>query len=251
MPEEHNSETLRPLLALAAASVLAIVSYATAATMMLESPVTPATGSRQLPQAGALPGTPPPASPPVSVQPAPSTDPVAAQSLRPQRPRVITTGAKASATKSPSASPSPTPVTLVVGSTVALAVPALPDHLLRHYNFVARVDLITAASKPLDRLDAQFQVRAGRADSSCVSLESVNYPGHFLRHRDSLLRLDRAGAPGSFDQDATFCTVATAGGFALRSSTFPAYHLVLNGGWVRFEQRTAEQATVFRAVPPL
>lgn len=248
MPEEHNSETLRPLLALAAASVLAIVSYATAATMMLDSPAAPLPGSRQLPQAGALP---PPASPPVSLEPAPSSDPITTRSPRRESTEVVTAATKTKPPKSPSASPSAAPVTLVVGSTVALAVPALPGHLLRHQNFVARVDEITAASKPLDRMDARFQVRAGRADASCVSLESGNYPGHFLRHRDSLLRLDRAAEYGSFAQDATFCAVPVEGGFVLRSSTFPAFHLVLNSGWIRLEQRTAQQATVFRAVPPL
>lgn len=238
----------RALVVLTAASVLAIVAYATAATMMLDSPVPPSPESRQRPlPAGELP----PGSPAASDQSAPGGDPVAARSPGRQRPRTTPPAAKPGAAKPSAGGPSAAPPVLVTGSTVGLTVPSRPGHMLRHQNFIARVDVITAASPPIDRMDARFLIRTGRADPTCVSFEAANYPGYFLRHRDALLRLERAEENGPFDQQATFCPVTTEGGFVLRSGNLPEQHLILNGDWVRVEQTTADRATVFQAVPPL
>ncbi|CAM5651512.1 hypothetical protein SPURM210S_03389 [Streptomyces purpurascens] len=44
--------------------------------------------------------------------------------------------------------------------------------------------------------------------SGAVMLESVNYPGRFLRHRDFQLRLDPYQHYGQFRADASFRLVA-------------------------------------------
>lgn len=44
----------------------------------------------------------------------------------------------------------------------------------------------------------------GLADDSCVSFESTNYPGYFLRHRNFKIYLDLLTQDQLFKIDATF-----------------------------------------------
>ncbi len=70
--------------------------------------------------------------------------------------------------------------------------------------------------------DAQFRLVPGLASSSAVSFESVNFPGHFLRHvyYDFVLAPRESG--GTFNADATFNRVA---GLADSSwSSFTSYN---------------------------
>jgi hypothetical protein len=126
-------------------------------------------------------------------------------------------------------SPTP-PVALVPGGTVGLEVRDLTGFRVRHRNFLGRVDRITAASRAADRLDSRFVVRNGLARSSCVSLESVNYPGYYLRHRDFVIHLDRRDRSRLFTEDATFCPVRTRDGNAivLESINYPSKAISLH-----------------------
>jgi hypothetical protein len=45
---------------------------------------------------------------------------------------------------------------------------------------------------------------SGLADSAGTSFESVNYPGHYLRHKNFELWLDRYDGTEQFRKDATF-----------------------------------------------
>jgi hypothetical protein len=193
---------------------------------------------------------------PVSVLPAPSssfssfpTDPVYAEPTRTHHvPRANTTTTAPS--PSPTTHPAPSSVPeLKVGSTVSLAVAAAPDYLLRHRNFIGRVDRIGSDASPPERADSQFVVRTGLGRSDCVSLESVNYPGYFLRHRDFVLRLERRDGSSLFAQDATFCTSLTPNGNALvlNSINYPGYALVVHADGVVHLDRGAGTAFVVRA----
>ena len=65
-----------------------------------------------------------------------------------------------------------------------------PDgRYLRHKDFLIRFDANDGTA--LFKRDATFHARTGAGDGS-VRLESANYPGRFVRHRDNRLRLDRA-----------------------------------------------------------
>jgi hypothetical protein len=44
------------------------------------------------------------------------------------------------------------------------------------------ISQITSSSSASDKADATWIVRRGLADNSCVSFESYNYPGDYLRH---------------------------------------------------------------------
>jgi hypothetical protein len=99
----------------------------------------------------------------------------------------------------------------------------LPNHYVRHYDFVARLDPDVS---PLE--DSEFAIVPGLADASGVSFESQNYPGYYLRHYDYKLRLDPKEDSTQFAQDATFVREAgladiTASSF--RSFNYPMRHL--------------------------
>ena len=64
---------------------------------------------------------------------------------------------------------------------------------------------VTLDSSPTAQADAIWLVQQGLADSSCVSFESVNAPGEYLRHQDFELFLDPDDDSAQFAGDATFC----------------------------------------------
>ncbi|BCY12926.1 hypothetical protein L3i22_080140 [Actinoplanes sp. L3-i22] len=140
--------------------------------------------------------------------------------------------------------PSPTAVTLRVGTTVALTLADQPGYRVRHRNFLGRTDAIGTSGNPGDRADSSFTVRIGLGNSGCVSLESVNYPGYFLRHQNFEIKLNRRDRSDLFDQDATFCPVAIRSGAALtlRGNNYPKRFVTESGGRLYLRETTAERA---------
>ncbi|RSN13579.1 beta-galactosidase [Streptomyces sp. WAC 05977] len=91
------------------------------------------------------------------------------------------------------------------------------DRYLRHQGDFVRTDVLGEGSADLAKKDATFWARQGLADASCLSFESRNYPGHFLRHASSRIRKDANDGSALFAGDATFCAREGAGGTALES----------------------------------
>ncbi len=88
-----------------------------------------------------------------------------------------------------------------------------PDRFIRHKNFLGELEPI---SSNLDRLDATFIFHPGLAftggGGGTASWESRNFPGHWLRHQNFRLVLNKRPPDGSpelelFDKDATFFIV--------------------------------------------
>ena len=114
----------------------------------------------------------------------------------------------------------------------------LPDHFVRHQNFLGEIHQVATE---LERNDATFFVAdADPADSRPVMLRSVNFPLHVLRHQDFRIKLHEYNPPlipppelGGFHEtpeqrllreDATFFVVrglADPGGVSFRSFNFP------------------------------
>ena len=117
---------------------------------------------------------------------------------------------------------------LPIGSKRSFRVttPGYDTRYLRHSNGLTRTDVITTSSSLTDRQDATFTVRAGLAESSCYSFESVNFPGQYLRHAN--YRLQKASSDGTttFQQDATFCAQPglSGGNVSLESFNYPGYY---------------------------
>lgn len=121
-----------------------------------------------------------------------------------------------------------TPTTLTAGSALHTLQPAnTPGLLVRHTNTLGMLAPIDYTSASLARDDASFRFRAGLADSNCFSLESKNYPGHYLRHQSQRIRLARNDNSALFAQDATWCAVpGLAGdGLSFQSKNFPDHYL--------------------------
>jgi hypothetical protein len=99
----------------------------------------------------------------------------------------------------------------------------VPDRYLRHWEFRARLDPnVTALA------DSQFRIVPGLAGGGSVSLESTNYPGSYLRHRNNEAWVDRADGTALFNADASFqrrSGLADATGVSFESVNFPGRYL--------------------------
>ncbi|MEU6247964.1 AbfB domain-containing protein [Glycomyces sp. NPDC047010] len=75
----------------------------------------------------------------------------------------------------------------------------------RHAGFAANISVDASPAE-----DTWFQVAAGLADRAddCVSFESVNLPGYYLRRNGSVLKLEEHDGSAQFAGDATFRAVA-------------------------------------------
>ncbi|WP_414690119.1 AbfB domain-containing protein [Nostoc sp.] len=73
---------------------------------------------------------------------------------------------------------------------------------IRHRNFLGEISSISSS---LDRADASFRIRPGLASSNCVSFESSNIPGYYLRHQYFRIKLAPNENTTLFRNDATFC----------------------------------------------
>ena len=127
-------------------------------------------------------------------------------------------------------------VSLPTNSTVSLrATTAGSTNLsIRHQGGAAVASPIDAGSSDLEKQDATFTVRPGLENGSCVSFESYNYPGEWLRQLKG--RVIRAASDGSsvFAGDATFCPVAgnSGSGVSFASWSQPGKFLRLYNGTV-------------------
>ena len=110
-----------------------------------------------------------------------------------------------------SGSPTPTPI----GTVNRISSYNFPAYYIRHLGVGAQATIASNLS-PVE--DSQWKVVPGLADSSCVSFESVNYPGYFLRHRNYLIYLDQNDGSTTFKADATFREVA-----GLKDSSWKSY----------------------------
>ncbi|MFC5286436.1 AbfB domain-containing protein [Actinokineospora guangxiensis] len=109
------------------------------------------------------------------------------------------------------------------GEVVSLKVstPGFTNRYLRHRDSLARTDVIGTGSADVDRQDATFLVRPGLSNAACVSFESRNQPGQYLRHSNYRVRID-ANPPAA---DATFCPRAGNGGTRLESANLPGHFI--------------------------
>ncbi len=64
---------------------------------------------------------------------------------------------------------------------------------------------VTSGSSDTDKQDATWVEAAGLANPSCVSFESINKPGSYLRHQNFQFHLQPNDGSSLFSQDATFC----------------------------------------------
>ncbi|MFF3499604.1 family 43 glycosylhydrolase [Streptomyces sp. NPDC003247] len=99
----------------------------------------------------------------------------------------------------------------------------VPDRFVRHWEYRARVE---ADVSPL--ADSQFRVVTGLAGSGTVSLESANFPGYYLRHRNFEVWLEKNDGTAQFASDATFhrrAGLADAAGVSYESYNYAGRYI--------------------------
>jgi len=158
----------------------------------------------------------------------------------------------------------PSPVasgTLNPGSTISLraTTSGFTTRYIRHQNDNVVTSDVSSGSSALDKNDASWIVRRGLANPSCVSFESRNYPGDFLRHSNFQLFRQPMDGSALFRADATFCPEAgkSGQGMSFRSFNFSTRYLrhfnntlyiASNGGSNAFDSATNWAADVSWAV---
>lgn len=120
---------------------------------------------------------------------------------------------------------------------------ALAGYLIRHNNYVGRVD-----SGVSPAADSQFRVVPGLASASSVSLESMNYPGHFFRRNASnQIVLQQYDGTDAFKQDATFNIVSGLGDstkISFESYSQPGYYVRHYNYVLRLDALSALNTTI-------
>jgi hypothetical protein len=100
---------------------------------------------------------------------------------------------------------------------------------LRHNDGDTKVVIpaVSSSSSATLKGDATWIVRPGLANSSCVSFESANKSGQYLRHYGFQLYLNASDGSSLFNQDATFCAHPgiTGQGVSLPSNNFSDHYL--------------------------
>jgi hypothetical protein len=111
--------------------------------------------------------------------------------------------------------------------SLQVTTPGFTNRYLRHMNSLAYTEVVTASSPALLRNDATYTVRAGLANASCYSFESVNFPGQFLRHQNSRVRNSPDDGSALMRADATWCArnPLAGSGVSLESYNFRGSYL--------------------------
>lgn len=116
------------------------------------------------------------------------------------------------------------PVALPLNTRRSLQVttPGHTQRYLRHQDSLAYTEVVDPGSTALLKNDATYTIRAGLADATCYSFESVNFPGQYLRHAASRVRNSPNDGSALMRADATWCarTGLTGGGVSLESYNF-------------------------------
>ncbi|MFF4209114.1 alpha-L-arabinofuranosidase B [Streptomyces sp. NPDC001796] len=86
---------------------------------------------------------------------------------------------------------------------------------------------VTSSSSSTVKGDATWIVRAGLANGNCVSFESADTPGSYIRHYAFQLHLQPDDGTSQFAADATFCSKPgnSGTGYSLRSFNYPAKYI--------------------------
>src|SRR5580700_9208689 len=97
--------------------------------------------------------------------------------------------------------------TLTPGSEISLqaTTSCCTGDYVRNENGTAVIAPITSSSAEQDKGDSTWIVRRGLADNACVSFESRNNPGDFLRQQNLALRIQPFDGTAQNRSDATFC----------------------------------------------
>lgn len=107
-------------------------------------------------------------------------------------------------------------------SPVRLRSYNLPDRFVRHWEYRARLE-----PNVTNLADSQFRIVPGLSGSG-VSLESTNFPGYYLRHRNFEMWVERNDGSAIFRADASFTQragLASSAAVSFESQNYPGRYL--------------------------
>lgn len=95
-----------------------------------------------------------------------------------------------------------------VGSSVSLraTTSCCNTRYLAHTGSTVNTQVVTSSSSTSLKQQASWVVRAGLGNSACLSFESKDTPGSYLRHYNFALALNSNDGSKQFKEDATFCS---------------------------------------------
>lgn len=114
-----------------------------------------------------------------------------------------------------------------VGSEISLraTTDCCVTRYIAHTGSTVNTQVISSSSTTALKQQASWVVHTGLGNSGCLSFESVDTPGSFIRHSNYELMLDVNDGSILFAQDATFCPETAlngAGTNVIRSWSYPA-----------------------------
>jgi len=117
-----------------------------------------------------------------------------------------------------------------VGSSISLkaTTPGYNTRYLTHSGADINTQVVTSSSSTALKQQASWTVRTGLGNSACVSFESKDTPGSFVRHFNFELQLVANDNSKAFKEDATFCPQTSFNGDgtnAIRAWGYPTRYL--------------------------
>ena len=138
-----------------------------------------------------------------------------------------------------------------VGSSISLraTTACCTTRYIAHTGATVNTQVVSSSSSTALKQQASWTVRTGLGNSACLSFESRDTPGSFLRHSNFQLQLNANDGSKLFHEDATFCpqTPLNGQGNAIRSWSYPTryfrhfnsiLYIASNGGVHDFDSTT-------------
>ncbi|KAJ7635071.1 Arabinosidase B [Roridomyces roridus] len=120
------------------------------------------------------------------------------------------------------------PSTLSVGSAVSFraTTACCTNRYIAHTGTMVNTQIITPSNSSATRLSASWNVVAGLGNNACVSFESRDTPGNYIRHSNFQLFVNVSDGTQVFKEDATWCPQAALNGKgnSIRSWSFPTHY---------------------------
>nr|POE64981.1 putative alpha-l-arabinofuranosidase b [Quercus suber] len=114
---------------------------------------------------------------------------------------------------------------ITVGKSIKFqaTTPGSTSRYLAHNGSDVNTLIVSSSSTAALKKQASWTVRTGLANSDCVSFESNDTPGSFIRHYNFKLQLNANDNSKQFSEDATFCgqTALNGQGNSIRSYSYP------------------------------
>ncbi|KAF2133096.1 carbohydrate-binding module family 42 protein [Dothidotthia symphoricarpi CBS 119687] len=114
---------------------------------------------------------------------------------------------------------------ITVGSSISLraTTAGYTTRFLAHTGSNVTTQVVTSSSSTALKQQASWTVRTGLGNSACVSFESKDTTGSYIRHNNFVLQLNANDGTKQFHEDATFCpqTGLSGSGTSIRAWGYP------------------------------